>query len=38
MAGGYSRPFGKGCPAYVPAYSVSSCCLSCFIIFTMEMI
>lgn len=24
MAGGYSRPFGKGCPAYVPAYSVSS--------------
>lgn len=37
MAGGYSRPFGKGCPAYVPAYSVSSCCLSCFIIFTMEM-
>ena len=37
MVGGYSRPFGKGCPAYVPAYSVSSCCLSRFIIFTMEM-
>ena len=37
MAGGYSRPLGKGCPAYVPAYSVSSCCLSCFIIFTMDM-